>query len=491
MMAHKRIAIIGAGLGGLIAAIKLQEAGHTDIRIYDRNDKVGGTWAENQYPGSQCDVPILLYQLSFAPSFMWSRLFATAPEIQRYCEEITDRYGLRDKIHLSEPVNAARWNGSSKTWQLETAKGEKWEADVLIGALGQLNRPQWPDIPGRDSFAGATMHSARWDHRVDFTGKRVAVVGSAASAVQIVPELAKKVAHLSVFQRTPNWLLPRNDRPVPPEEMMLMATDMAKAMEINDTTRRLIYENADHFFWQVFQWTAPGRAAYTKISLNHLEAQVEDPELREKLTPQYPIGCKRVLFCDDYYPALQKPNVELVTDGIEQIVPQGIVTGAGRLRKFDIIVYATGFETTEWKWSVDIAGVNGVHLNQVWAEAPEAYLGIGVAGFPNLFVMYGPNTNLGHNSITFMLERQAEYVVKALQALDGAGAQAMAPSQQAQAGFNEQLQKDLANTVWADPTAINWYRNAQGRITQNWSSHTRDYAAATANVKLEDFDLFS
>src|SRR5690606_29019209 len=258
-----------------------------------------------------------------------------------------------------------------------------------------------------------------------------AVIGSAASAVQIVPALAKTVAQLSVFQRSPNWLLPRNDRPVPPEEMMLMATDMAKALELTDTMRRYIFDNADHFFWQAFQWTPAGRAAFTRISLNHLEAQVEDPALRQQLTPNYPIGCKRVLFCDDYYPALQKPNVELVTTAIDRIVPGGVVTADGRQHDVDLTVYATGCATTEWKWSVDIIGSDGRHLNQAWAETPEAYLGIGVAGFPNLFVMYGPNTNLGHNSITFMLECQGDYIVKALAALDSAGARAMAPQQAA------------------------------------------------------------
>lgn len=488
-MGSKRIVIMGAGLGGLVAAIKLKEAGYTDIQLFDRNAKIGGTWAENQYPGAQCDVPIVLYQFSFAPSFMWSRIFATAEEIQRYCEEITDRYGLREAIHLNEPVRAARWDADACCWIVETEKNRTLHAEVLVGALGQLNRPQWPDIPGRDTFAGTSLHSARWDQRVDFAGKRVAVIGSAASAVQIVPALAKTVAHLTVFQRTPNWLLPRNDRPVPPEEMMLMATDMPKALELMEMTRRYVYENADHFFWQVFQWTPQGRAAYTRISLNHLEAQVEDPVLRDKLTPRYPIGCKRVLFCDDYYPTLQKSHVALVTEGIERIVPQGVVTTDGQQHSFDILVYATGFETTEWKWSVDVVGAGGRHLNQVWADAPEAYLGIGVADFPNLFVLYGPNTNLGHNSISFMLERQAEYLVKALAALDTAGARAMAPTPQAQAAFNDQLQQALAHTAWADPTANNWYRNARGRITQNWSSHTRDYAAATARVTLEDFEL--
>lgn len=486
----KRIVIIGAGLGGLVAAIKLKEAGYNHLHIFDRNTQVGGTWAENQYPGAQCDVPIVLYQYSFAPSFKWTRLFATATEIQAYCEELVDRYGLRSSLHLNEAVTSACWNEKTNTWHVVTRSGQQFDAEVVIGAIGQLNRPQWPAIKGVDAFAGTAMHSARWDHRVDWAGKRVGIIGSAASAVQIVPELAKTAAQLTVFQRSPNWLLPRNDRVVPVEELMLMATQFPKALELTELTRRLVYENADYFFWQVFQWTPPGRAAYTRISLNHLEAQVADPVLREKLTPAYPIGCKRVLFCDDYYPALQRANVELVTDGIEEIVPTGVVTRDGQSREFDVLVYATGFETTEWKLAVDIVGLDGLHLNQAWEDTPEAYLGIGVTGFPNLFLMYGPNTNLGHNSITFMLERQAEYIVKAMQTLEQTGAAAMAPLPAAQQRFNQQLQEALATTVWADPSTGNWYRNAKGRITQNWSSHTRDYADAVAQVKTEDYAIW-
>lgn len=488
-MAQKRIVIIGAGLGGIAAAIKLKEAGHSDIQIFESNDKVGGTWADNQYPGAQCDVPIVLYQLSFAPSFKWSRIFASAAEIQAYCDELVDRYGLRTQLHLNSPVKSAHWNESDKRWHIETQQGKNLEADILVGALGQLNRPQWPSIEGRDTFAGPALHSARWDKSIDWSGKRVGVIGSAASAVQIVPELAKTAARVSVFQRTPNWLLPRNDRLVPVEEMMLMATNFAKALEHTEMTRRLIYENADYFFWQAFQWTPEGRAAYTRMALNHLEAQVTDADLRAKLTPPYPIGCKRVLFCDDYYPALQRPNVSLITTGIECIKPQGVVTNDGTLHELDMLVYATGFETTEWKWSVDVTGLEGQHLNQIWAESVEAYLGIGVNGFPNLFLMYGPNTNLGHNSISFMLERQAEYIVKAVNSLDTQNAKAMHPDRDAQLRFNAKLQEDLSKTAWADPTTNNWYRNAKGRITQNWSSHTRDYADAVAEVKIGDFQF--
>ncbi|MEO0713219.1 MAG: NAD(P)/FAD-dependent oxidoreductase [Pseudomonadota bacterium] len=486
-MGRKRVAIIGAGLGGITAAIKLQEAGFSDIQMFDRNDRVGGTWAENTYPGCQCDVPVALYQLSFAQSVNWTRLFPSSPEIQAYAEEIVDRYQLRPKIRLSDPVRSAVWSDESKTWTVTTESGHTMEADAVIGALGQLNRPKWPEIQGRDRFAGASMHSARWDHSVDFEGKRVGVIGCAASAVQLIPELAKVAGHLTVFQRSANWLLPRNDRAVPPEELALMMTEPETAMALGAANRKMIYDTADHYFWQAFSWTPEGRAAYTRLATDHLDAQVSDPDLKAKLTPDYPIGCRRILYCDDYYPCLKEDHVSLVTDGIERIVPEGVVTADGATHDFDIIVYATGFETTEWKWSLDMVGQDGLHLNDAWSPTPEAYLGITVSGFPNLFVLYGPNTNLGHNSITFMLERQVEYAVKALQALEAKDARAMAPSRAAQERFNAELQADLDKTVWADPACNSWYKTADGKITQNWSGHTRAFEAAVAEVNLDDY----
>ena len=333
------------------------------------------------------------------------------------------------------------------------------------------------------------MHSARWDHSVSWAGKRVAVIGSAASAVQIIPEVAKTAGHLTVYQRTPNWVTPRRDVPISPQEQALMFTQPEAAMDIGARGRQLIYDSADHFFWQVFEWTEAGRAAYTTIATNHLNEQVKDPELRKKLTPDYPIGCRRILISDDYFPALQRDNVDLVTQAPSKIDAKGVTTPDGDYREFDILIFATGFETTEWKWSVDVQGVDGKHLNDVWADHPSAYAGVTVNGFPNLFVLYGPNTNLGHNSITFMLERQVEYMMKAIEAMDANSAKAMMPKKAAQDDWNARIQADLRKTVWADPACNSWYKTDDGLITQNWSSHTRDYAKAVEAVKVEDYEL--
>jgi cation diffusion facilitator CzcD-associated flavoprotein CzcO len=486
-MSKPRVAVIGAGLGGLCAAIKLKEAGFDDLVVLEKADKVGGTWRDNQYPGCACDTPVALYQYSFAPNPKWSHLFPRAPEVQAYAEDLCDMFQLRPSLRLGEEPVRAEWDDGKAVWKITTRAGKSYEADAIVPALGQLNRPTIPDIPGEDSFKGPAFHSARWDSSVDLKGKRIACIGSAASAVQLIPEVAKVAGHLDVYQRTPNWCIPREDKPITDELKALMMTDLEAAMRIGAMNRQMIYENADHFFWQAFAYSPEGRASFTRQALDHLEAQIPDSALRAKLTPDYPIGCKRILVTDDFYPTLLRDNVSLITDGIERITSAGVITKDGKEHPCDVIIYATGFETTGWHWSMDVVGRSGKPLNDVWAEAPEAYLGITVADFPNMFMLYGPNTNLGHNTITFMLEQQVGYAVTALKELRARGHKVIEVTPEAQARFNRKLQEDLAHTTWADPGCKSWYKTADGRITQNWSSHTREYARQTAQVNWGDY----
>ena len=487
MREQQRAVIVGAGLGGLCAGIHLLRAGISDFTILERDPRPGGTWRDNVYPGCACDVPVALYQFSFAPSIHWRHVFPRVSEMQEYVRQLIANFDLAPHLKTGDGARSARWDEDGCRWRIRTETGAEFEAQTLIVALGQLNRPKLPDIPGRDSFAGPAFHSARWNDSAPLEGKRVGVVGCAASAVQLIPEIAKVAGHLTVFQRTPNWLLPRLDREIIEEEMALLIT----APHVGELTREQIYQNADCLFWQAFSWTPQGRAAFTRLSTMHMESQVADPEMRRKLTPEYPIGCKRVLFADDYYPALQLPNVTLDTAAIERITPQGIRTSDAVDHPLDVLIFATGFETTDWHWSLDVIGRDGVRLSDVWKDGPEAYLGLTVSGFPNLFMQYGPNTNLGHNSITFMLERQSEYIVQALLEIERRGLCAMEPAREVQDRFNREQQEALAHTTWADPRGHNWYVNAAGRNTQNWHSHTRDYAAATKTVNFEDYVVHS
>ncbi|MDX2234527.1 MAG: NAD(P)/FAD-dependent oxidoreductase [Hyphomonadaceae bacterium] len=479
-----RAVIIGAGLGGLCAAIKLRAAGVDDLVILEKNPGVGGTWWENTYPGCACDVPVALYSFSFAQRAEWSRVYAQQPEILAYAQTLVEDFALAPHLRFGVTVTAAAWDEAARTWTVETAAGEAFTADIVVGALGQLNRPLYPDIDGRDSFRGTAMHSARWDTAFDPSGKRVAVIGSAASAAQLVPELAKTAQRLLVFQRTPNWLLPRNDRAITETEKDFLR----HAPALRTLRRQQVYWAADTVFWRLFKSSPWARDFYAKAALKHLEAQVADPALRAALTPDYPIGCKRVIFSDDYYPALQRPNARLVTDRIRRIVHDGVVTGDGALHEVDAIVHATGFDATHFADAVAVTGVRGQTLKDAWAQGPEAYLGLLVAGFPNFFLVYGPNTNLGHNSILFMIERQAEYIAACVGAMRKGNARRIDVRPEAQTRFNRELQTRLRTTAWA-AGCTSWYKTEGGKITNNWMGSTREYAQRTKKPDMGDLAL--
>lgn len=474
----KRIAVVGAGMGGLCAAIKAREAGH-EVTIFEHADSVGGTWRANRYPGVACDVPAILYQFSFAPNPNWSHNYARGPEIHAYTKSLVDQFGLAEVLRLNEGVERATWNADAGNWTLETEQGVTETFDAIVPALGQLSRPTFPDIPGVADFVGPKWHAAEWNDAIDLTGKRVGVIGSAASAVQFIPEIAKVAGELVVFQRTPNWVVPRNDQHVTPEVKALMATNLEMAMKLGAQQRAMIFDNADNYFWQAFKFTPEGRAAYTRTALDHLEAQVPDPELRAKLTPDYPIGCKRILITDDFYPAVMRDNVTLETARIVAIEANGVRTAAG-FHDLDVLIFATGFETTQWDWSMQVTGEDGRTLKDTWHDGPEAYLGIMVSGFPNMFMLYGPNTNLGHNSISFMIEQQVGYMLQTLATLEAEQAKAADVTPEGQRRFNERIAQLLSNTVWADPHCRSWYKAANGRVYQNWAGDCSTYAEETA-----------
>ncbi len=479
----KRIAVIGAGMGGLCAAIKGREAGH-DVTIFEHAESVGGTWRANRYPGVACDVPAILYQFSFAPHPHWTHHYARGPEIHEYTKSLVDQFDLGGVLHLNEGVTRATWDEAAATWTIDTEKGATETFDAIVPALGQLSRPTFPDIPGVADFAGAKWHAAEWPDAPDLAGKRIGVIGSAASAVQFIPEIAKEAGQLVVFQRTPNWVVPRNDQFASPEFKALMATNVEMAMKLGAQQRAMIFDQADSFSWQAFKYTPEGRAAYTRTAMDHLEEQVPDPELRAKLTPDYPVGCKRILITDDFYPALMRDNVTLETAGIERIEANGVRTKDG-FHELDVLIFATGFETTAWDWSMEVTGEGGRTLKETWKDGPEAYLGIMVHGFPNMFVLYGPNTNLGHNSISFMIEQQVGFMLRTLAAVEADKAKAADVTADGQRRFNERITQLLAGTVWADPHCKSWYKAANGRVYQNWSGDCASYAEETAVLDRE------
>jgi cation diffusion facilitator CzcD-associated flavoprotein CzcO len=484
-MTTTRIAIIGAGHSGICMGMLLKRAGIDDFVILEKAATLGGTWRDNTYPGASCDAPSFLYSFSFAQKTDWSRRFAWQPELLGYTAECALNAGLLPHCRFNAEVTAARFDEARSLWRVDLAGGEAIEADFLVTGVGQLHRPSVPDLPGRGDFAGPQFHSARWDHSVELTGKRVAVIGNAASAVQFVPQIAPLAERLTVFQRSANWLLPRKDRLYSPRLHRLMGRWPWLA--------KLRHDWQWFFFGEMMltplmkrvriaQWAARRR------SLMHLRRQVGDPSLRAKLVPDYPIGARRVLFNDDYYPALGRRNVRLVTDPVERIEATGVRTRDGELHEADVMVYATGFKATEFLATVQVTGLGGCALSEEWRRGAHAYLGVTVSGFPNFFMLYGPNTNLGHNSILVMIEAQAGYIVQAVLRMRAEGARRLDVRREVMDEYNLRLARDLEKSVWADAKS-SWYKLADGTITNNWPHGTIRYRRLLRTVDFADYEV--
>jgi cation diffusion facilitator CzcD-associated flavoprotein CzcO len=468
-MSRRRIGIIGAGPGGICAAIEMRRRGLGECTIFEKASGVGGVWFHNTYPGAACDVPSHLYSFSFELKRDWSRPYASQPEIKAYLEHLVDTYDVRACIRFDTAIAAAEWNDEASVWRLHTAAGDTDEFDVVIGAIGMFNDVSTPDIPGLADFAGHTFHSARWDHDHDLTGRRVAVIGSAASAVQFVPEIAKHTGQLYVYQRTANWVLPKGDTPYTPEELERFATDDAYLL----AARREVYDRLD----TALTFAIPEINAVSEQMGRDNLAQVRDPEVRRKLTPTHPYGCKRPLLSNEWPLAFNRPNVELVTDSIFRVTAEGVETVDGRARAVDSLILATGFDVTKYLSAIDVVGRDGHKLVDSWSEGAHAYLGIAMPGFPNLFQLYGPNTNNG--SILFMHECQVGYIARHLERMDREGLRAIEVRAEVVDEYNRALQRDLDNVVVWNASCNNYYRAPSGRIVTQWPHSMTEYRRRT------------
>jgi cation diffusion facilitator CzcD-associated flavoprotein CzcO len=477
-----RVLIVGAGFGGVAAAIELKQHGIEDVTILERAPDLGGTWFYNSYPGAACDVPSHLYSFSYAQRRDWSRLCSPQQEIYEYLHEVAREHGVDSLVRTGQTVTDCSWDEQAARWIVETSEGERHEAEALVLATGQLHQPHVPPLAGAGEFAGHTFHSASWDHDYDLSGKRVGVLGSGASAVQFVPEIAPKVAQMTVFQRTGNWFLPRKNRPYP--------TPVRRAFErvprLQDLRRRFVFEYGESLTLMIRHPTSAGRIGAAR-SAAFMRSQLKDPVLREKVWPDYTFGCKRVLFSSQFLPALERPNVELETDRIAAIVPEGVRTTAGRVHELDCLIWATGFRTNDFMFPMSIRGRDGRSLEDAWREGAHAHLGICVPAFPNMFVMYGPNTNTSGGSIIFYLETQAAYLRQAIQELASRRAGAIEVRAEVEAAYDRELQQRFSGTAWQQ--CDSWYRDQQGRIVANWPGYMREYARRTARLDAGQFEF--
>jgi cation diffusion facilitator CzcD-associated flavoprotein CzcO len=475
------IAIIGTGFGGLGLAIQLKKAGFNNVKLFEKAGDVGGVWRDNTYPGAACDVPSHLYSFSFEQDLGWQNRFGKADEIHQYLRHCADKYGIRPHIRFNTEIAGAEFDEEAALWTLRTTSGETHRAQVMVAAVGQLNRPAYPKLKGLDNFTGKAFHSARWDHDYDLTGKRVAVIGTGASAIQFVPEIVAQVTHLDIYQRSAPYVLPKPDKQYPGLEKALF-----RNVPLLQTLDRA-WQYSYHELRQLgFTSQINEMAIVEHVFQKHIREIVKDNKLRHRLTPDYPIGCKRILISNHWYKALIEPKVDVISEDIAEVVPNGIRTTDGREREVDTIIYGTGFTATDFLAPMQIIGLKGQTLKQAWRDGAEAFLGLTVSGFPNLFMLYGPNTNLGHNSIVYMLESQISYIVDALRKFQRNGLRYLDLRRDVQDVFNQEVQERMKSTVWAQG-CTSWYQTAAGKNTNNWPGFTFEYRNRTRTLDLDHY----
>ncbi|KQZ67196.1 flavin-containing monooxygenase [Nocardioides sp. Root151] len=477
--------VVGAGFAGLGMAVKLDEDNESDFLVVEKGSDVGGTWRANDYPGAACDVPSQLYSYSFAPNPDWSMSFSPQPEIQAYIRRVADESGVLDRFRFEVAVEKAVWDDDAQQWQVTLSDGSEVTATNLISGAGGLSEPRLPDIDGIEGFQGEVFHSAQWNHDIDLTGKRVAVIGTGASAIQIVPELQKVVGHLDVYQRTAPYVIPRNDRRYTGLEKLAFR----HLPLVQKAYRTAIYWGRELY---VPGFTLEPKLAWPakQMALTNIARGIKDPELRAKVTPDYEIGCKRILISNTYYPALASDNVEVVTDGISKITGDAVVTSDGVERPIDVLVVATGFFTTEQPIAEAITGRTGATLAETWRDTGMvAYKGTTVHGFPNLFQIVGPNTGLGHSSMVFVIESQIAYIRDAIRTMEREGYASVEPRTDVQDEWNDDLQRRLKKTVWNTGGCASWYLDDEGRNTTLWPRTTFTFRRLLARFDVASYDV--
>jgi len=473
-----RVVVVGTGFSGLCMGVKLREQGEQDFVLLERANDVGGTWRDNTYPGCACDVESHLYSFSFEPNPNWTRMYAPQPEIYAYLKHVATKYDLLRHIRFGANLKGARFDDARKLWVVTAEDGRVFESQFLVSGMGGLSNPAVPQIEGMSSFEGTTFHSATWDHGYDLNDKRVAVIGSGASAIQFVPKIAPKVATLAYFQRTPPWVVPKMDRAIKPAEK----ADFAANPWRQRLARTKLYWTLEARFLG-FKHKPEWMGLVAKVAKHKIRQNIKDPAVQAKVTPDYTPGCKRLLISNDYYPALARTNVEVITEGIARISPKGVVTTDGREHEVDAIIFGTGFKVQDPIPPGTFFGRGGVDIAQVWQQGPEAYMGMAVAGFPNFFMLMGPNTGLGHNSMVLMIESQAHYICEAFKAAKENGVHTLEVKPEAQQGFVDQVQQQLRRTVWQSGCK-SWYLNEQGRNTSLWPGFTFSYRLKTRRFQI-------